>query len=629
MTMKIGGAAGEGIMSAGLTFSKVATRSGYEIYDYVEYPSLVRGGHNVMQVTVGEEPVLAPDTKTDLLVALNRETVDLHKDEVVKNGGILCDSSLEIKGLDSKNGASVLEVPFLGLIKEVGGKPVMKNTAALGAAMGLLGGNLKHLKEMLAEEFADKKPEITELNHKVAEAGYSFVLDKYGDKVKDGLKDRLQEDSHLKRSPNAPSAKVYLRSHKSRTDVQDSRELGDKGVAQSKMVVTGNEAVALGAIAAGMQYAAIYPMTPISNILHTLAPLQKKHGFVYFQPEDEIAAINSAIGASFAGVRAMTATSGGGFCLMTEGLGLAGITEAPLVVVEGMRGAPATGLPTWTEQGDLRFILHAHQGEFPRIVLAPGDAEEAFYLTMKAFNLADKYQCPVIVLVDKYLCEDHQSFEAFDYSDYQVARGELVKEKAGDYRRYKLGESGVSPRSRPGVGNFLLANSDEHDEFGYSEESAENRVAQMDKRMEKLETCRKEDMIEPELFGPAEAEVTLVSWGSNKGAVLEAMKILNHESWNMEHGTKKTERQGSRETKKLKNSVSVNFLHLNWIWPFPAEAVAKYLKKAKRVINVEGNYSGQMAGLIREQTGIEIKEQLLKYDGRPIYWDEIVGKIDS
>jgi 2-oxoglutarate ferredoxin oxidoreductase subunit alpha len=612
-TFKIGGPAGFGIMSAGLTFSKVATRSGYEVYDYVEYPSLIRGGHNVMQTTLDEEPVLAPDTGTDFLVALNRETIELHKGELAEGSGILCDSGLDIKDSGLKEGVNIFQMPFMELIKEVGGKDVMRNTVALGATMGLLGGNMKHLKDLIAEGFADKKPVITELNHKVAEAGYDYVRKNYGGKVTEVLK--------------------------------------DKGVAQSKMVLTGNEAVAMGAVAAGMKFVVIYPMTPISNILHTLAPLQEKYGFVYKQPEDEISAVNMAIGASFTGARAMTATSGGGFCLMTEGLGLAGLTETPLVMVEGMRGAPATGLPTWTEQGDLRFMLHAHQGEFPRIVLAPGDAQEAFELTMRAFNLADKYQCPVIVMVDKYLCENHQSFAAFKYEKYKVNRGEMIREAEEDYRRYKVVKDGVSPRSIPGVGNFLLANSDEHQEYGYSEEAADNRLEQMNKRMRKLMTCAKEDLVAPKVYGPEEAEVTLVSWGSNKGAILTAMRIMNHETWNIERKEEisnlkvqnskpqlkpqkldEKKRRGFGElsdsnTEKQKDYPSVNLLHLNWIWPFPTEAVSKVLGRAKRVIDIEGNYSGQLAGLIREQTGFEIKEQLLKYDGRPIYWEEVVEKI--
>ncbi|TRZ47061.1 2-oxoacid:acceptor oxidoreductase subunit alpha, partial [bacterium] len=241
---------------------------------------------------------------------------------------------------------------------------------------------------------------------------------------------------------------------------------------------SGTDGVTLGAIAAGLQFAAIYPMSPISNILTLLSANQRKYGYIVKQVEDETAAINMGLGASFAGARCLTATSGGGFCLMTEGLGLAGQTETPLVIIEGMRGGPGTGLPTWSEQGDLRMVLHAHQGDFPRIVLAPGDSREAFFLTMKAFNLAEKYQTPVILLVDKNILDDEQTFEEFDYSTYQIDRGKIVLEKNPSYQRYLATEDGVSPRTFPGVGNYLVANSDEHNSMGYSSETVSDRNEQ-------------------------------------------------------------------------------------------------------------------------------------------------------
>ena len=308
-----------------------------------------------------------------------------------------------------------------------------------------------------------------------------------------------------------------------------------------------------------------------------------------------------AIGASFAGARAMTATAGGGFCLMTEGYGLAGITETPLVIIEGMRPGPATGLPTWTDQGDLQFVLHAHQGDFPRIVLAPGDVEEAFHMTMQAFNLADKYQTPVVVMIDKCICESHWSVPAFDYGDYKINRGKLVLKKQKEYARYALNADGISPRALPGTGNHIVANSDEHNEVGYSNEEALNRRQQMEKRMKKLEMCMKEDMPEPMLYGPKDAEVTIVSWGSNKGVILDAMKEL----------------------------PNVNYLHVTWMSPFPTESVKNILKSARKIVSIECNYSGQLMSLISEKTGIKIKSNLLKYDGRPFYPEEIIEKVNS
>lgn len=562
-TFKIGGEAGYGIMSTGLLFSKFAARAGLNIFDYIEYPSIVRGGHNVMQVTVGKGIVRSPLKTTDLLVALNQETIDLHKDELTDGAGVVYDEEKKIDLSSIKQDIEKFAIPFNRMAVEVGGMELMRNTVVFGSVVALLGGDLEEAKGIVAEQFIGKSEVIIDKNKACVEAGFKYALERYQEHVLEIVED------------------------------QDKRE--------PKIVVTANESVALGAIAAGMQFASIYPMTPTSNILHTLAPLQEKFNFVYKQPEDEIAAINQAIGASFAGVRSMVATSGGGFCLMTEGFGLAGMTETPLVIIEGMRGGPATGLPTWTAQGDLRFVLHAHQGDFPRIVLAPGDAEEAFHLTMQAFNLAEKYQTPVVVLLDKHICESHQSFAPFDYKDFKIDRGKFVAKIDKEYKRYALSSDGISPRSIPGLGDHVLANSDEHSEAGFSNEDAANRKQQMAKRMKKLETCAKEEMPVPTLYGPKDADTTIVSWGSNKGAILDALNDLSN----------------------------TNYLHLNWINPFPADIVKKILSKANYLINLECNFSGQMAGLIKEKTGIVIDENFLKYDGRPYYPEEIVKKIKS
>jgi len=560
-TFKIGGEAGFGIMSSGLIFSKAAVRSGFYIFDYVEYPSLIRGGHNVVQISISPKPVRSQRESTDFLVALNQETIDFHKKELTKGAGILYDKEQGSSIKNIKQKVEGFSIPIRRLAIESAGSASMKNTVALGASLYLLGGDIKYLKDLTKELFAKIGEGIVKKNQKAILAGYNYAKEHYKDKIKDVLKPKKKTDP--------------------------------------KIVLSANEAIALGAISAGVQFVAIYPMTPISNILHTLSPLQEKFGFCYQQPEDEISGINMAIGASFAGARSMVATSGGGFCLMTEAYGLAGITETPLVIIEGMRGAPATGLPTWTEQGDLRFLLHAHQGEFPKIILAPGDAEEAFYLTMKAFNLAEKYQTPVVVLVDKYICESHISLPPFDYKNYKIDRGKLVLKKQKNYLRYKIENDGISPRSIPGVGNYFIANSDEHDEVGYSCEESDNRIKQMKKRMKKLITCQESDLIPPRLFGPKQADITLVSWGSNKGPILDALGEFNN----------------------------VNFLHINWINPFPSKIVKNILSKSKHIIDIECNYSGQMAGIIREKTGIEIKDKLLKYDGRPFYPEEIADKI--
>jgi 2-oxoglutarate ferredoxin oxidoreductase subunit alpha len=371
------------------------------------------------------------------------------------------------------------------------------------------------------------------------------------------------------------------------------------------MLMNGNEAIALGAMAAGCKFMAGYPMTPCTPILEYLASKATATGMVVVQPEDEIAAIHMAIGAAFAGVRAMTATSGSGFCLMVEGLGLAGITETPVVIVNGQRPGPAVGLPTRTEQGDLEFVIYAHHGNFPRAVLAPASVEDAFWLTVRAFNLAEKYQLPVILLPDDYIITSYQTVEEFDLSRVTVDRGLLFAgvEGAAEYKRHAVTESGISPRAFPGQeGALVVTDSDEHDEAGHLIEDAKNRKEQVEKRLRKL-TGLKAEIARPKLEGPKDADVTLVGWGSTYGAIREAADIL---------------REGG---------ATVNSLHLTELWPFPAEAVTRALSAARHACVVENNPVGQLSHLIRAETGIEVKKKVLKYDGRPFAPAEIARSV--
>ncbi len=559
-TVKIGGQAGQGVKSAGLMLAKVATRSGYHIYNYTEYPSLIRGGHNIMQINISREEVSTPLQKLDLLIALNPETITLHKEELLPGTAVLFDTQ-DQKEATPAEGVTFLPVPLTELAGKASGNDLSRNTVAVGAAVAFLGGDLQILKNLIAEEFTGKGETVVAVNCQGAEAGFAYITQHFAGNLQKII---------------AP--------------------LPDQS---PKMIVNGNEAVALGAIAGGLQFAAIYPMSPVSGVLQVLADHQEDFGYVYKQPEDEISAINMSIGASFAGARSMTVTSGGGFCLMTEGYGLAGMTETPVVIVEGMRPGPATGLATWSGQGDLQFVLHAHQGDFPRIVLAAGDGQEAFELTRQALNLADKYQTPVVLLIDKNICEDEQSFIPFENSAFEVNRGKFVPEKLPEYQRFALQDDGISPRSIPGSGNFFIGNSYTHNSLGFTTEDPDEATVQMKKRMSKLLTCEKEDMPSPQLFGPREADLTIVSWGSNKGAVLQA----------------------------IKNFPKVNFLHFTWLNPFPAEAVRNILTETNYILDVECNFSGQLANLIREKTGIEIFDRLLKYNGRPIYPEEIEERI--
>ena len=565
VSVKIGGPAGTGVKSVGLMLDKIAARSGYQVCDNVEFPSLIRGGHNVVQVNFSLDEVTSPRLNSDLLIAFDQMTIDLHHNELKKGGGIIFDSDFADVSKVRKD-ISLYGIPLRKIADKAGEKEIFVNIVALSAALQILGGNLETFKKLIEEEYSDKGEKIVEADKKAADLGFEYAVGNY--------KNNLHKYMESVSSFSSPV---------------------------SYMVLNGNEAAALGAISAGMQFAAIYPMSPINNILHVLAANQGKFGYILKQPEDEISAINMAIGASYAGVRSMTATSGGGFSLMTEAYGLAGITETPIVIFDGMRGGPATGLPTWSGQGDLQMVLHSHQDEFPRIVLAPGDVAETYELTIKAFNLADKYQTPVVVLLDKNICENDKTLLFPDITKVKIDRGKFVKKKIDDYLRYKYEDDGVSVRSIPGVGNFFIANSDEHNEEGYSTEEVEDRNKMMEKRMKKLLTCAENDMPNPEVFGPPDADITIVSWSSNKGSILEA----------------------------LKNFSNVNYVHVTWMNPFPVKFLTDVLSKAKHIVDIECNYTGQLANLIREKTGIGIEDRYLKFDGRIIYPEEIIEKLDS
>jgi 2-oxoglutarate/2-oxoacid ferredoxin oxidoreductase subunit alpha len=562
-TLTIGGQAGQGIKAIGLLLGKIATRLGKNVYTYSEYPSLIKGGHNLTQVSISKESVTAPRKSSEFWIALDQNTLNIHLTEFSDGCGIVFDEEKKYDLTRINKNASLFPVPLGKLAKEAGGSYIMSNTVALGAAIALLGADLQVFKDLLLEEFGQKGEQIVKINHLAAERGYNYALEHFAGKKR--------------------------------------IVLNKENTVEKKMVANANDTVALGAIAAGLQFAAIYPMSPISNILHVLAAYQEKFGYIYKQPEDEIAAINMAIGASFAGARSMTATSGGGFSLMVEALGLAAMMEIPLVIIDGMRPGPATGLPTWSGQGDLRFVLHAHQGDFPRIVLAAGDAEEAFRLTMQAFNLADKYQTPVIVLVDKNICEHDQSMPIINIADYEIDRGKFTTKKEEEFERYRLSDDGISLRSVPGSGNFFIGNSYEHTTVGHDSEEIRDINNQMRKRMTKITTCALREDISPKLYGPENADVTIVSWGSNKGSILQA----------------------------LKDFPNVNFLHITWMSPFPGEAIKKILEKSRHIVNLECNYSAALGGLIKENTEIDIKDNFLKYDGRPFFPEEISDKLKS
>lgn len=593
--IKIGGCAGEGIKISGLILGRALTRLGYSIFAYNEYPSLIRGGHNAYQIHASVDKVFSQVKKIDILIALNQETIKLHQSELSSDSLTLYDPG-EFK-LPKGHGPEYAEGKLIGqyipiklieLAKKCGGKPIMANMVSLGAALAFLNLPLTTLKEVIAKTFAGKPKEITDLNQKATEEGKKFI------------KDNNLTSRHAIASP-------------------------DLRLKSKRMVLTGNEAISLGAIAGGLQFFSAYPMTPATSILHYLAGKSKQTGILVKHVEDEVSAINMAVGAGFTGVRSMTATSGGGLCLMAEGISLAGISETPVVIVNAMRPGPGLGMPTWTAQGDLQFVLHIGHDEFPRVVFAPGDAQEAFYLTKTALVLAEKYQLPVFILTDKYLSESDFSPELFASIHQNQRFGFLskIKNKLNNpFKRYQFTKNGVSSRSLPGqAGGIHGCNSYEHDELGYTTEESNNRSMMMDKRMKKLALIKSE-MPEQPIFGDDKAKTSLISWGSNKGPILETLKTLNAKD-------AKTERE-RREIKSRNLSAgrqeTLNYLHLNCLWPFPKEQVKKFIQSAEKTICLECNSTGQLASLIKEQTGLEV-EKLLKYNGRPFFPEEIIEEL--
>lgn len=547
----VGGEAGQGLQSLGFLLAKVFARGGYHIFADQDYESRVRGGHNFFRIRVKDSRVNAIAEPIDILIALNRESIDLHHKELASDGIVIYDG--ENTG-DISGDSSFLSVPLERLSIEKAGNKVMKNTVALGAAMMLVGYDLDLLNTVLTERFGKKG--FADSNIAAAKAGYDYAQAEY---------------------------KGNIRQIK---PISNSR----------RMLLTGNEAVSLGAVTAGCKFMSAYPMTPASSIMEFMAANSKGLGLVMVPAEDEICAINMAIGAAYAGVRAMTATSGSGLCLMVEGIGLSGITETPVVIINGQRPGPCVGLPTRTEQGDLQFVLHAHHGDFPRAILAPSTIEDAFWTTIKAFNWADKYQLPVIVLTDQHLASSYTTVEPFDTTGVTIERGLLFSEndsEPSEYKRHLITKSGISPRAFPGAGHALVVtDADEHDEVGHLIEDAGMRTAQMQKRLRKLFSL-KQELSPPQRYGPKKSDITLIGWGSTYGAIREAVDIL--------HG----------------KDFTVNMFHLNELWPFPKEAVTDALSTAHHSYVIENNATGQLARLIKAETGRDVSGKILKFDGRP------------
>ena len=560
-TVRIGGEAGQGVQTVGELLGEVYARLGYHVFSNQDYESRVRGGHNFYQIRVSNRRVMSSAERMDILVAMDRASIEDDFGSLTTQGLAVLDS--ETLGIKA-DGPRMVDVPFKRLAAEHGGSPVMANTVATGAVLGMLGMGITALEDLLRRHFTKKGDAVVEENLKAARAGYEYA----------------------------------------KANCRECRFMPAEPPNKPKLLINGVEGAACGALSSGLKFYSAYPMTPSTGVMNSIAAKAEKYGVVVEQAEDEIAAINMALGASFAGVRAATGTSGGGFALMVEGLSLAGMTETPIVIFEAMRPGPATGLPTRTEQGDLLFILFAGHGEFPRAVFAPGSPEQAIFLTSKAFEIAEKYQIPAFVILDQYLVDSQWTYDGIDaakliYNDYRLRFDALKALK--DYKRHAYTDSGVTPLAVPGESeHVVVADSDEHDEEGHIIEDAATRIGMVHKRLFNKRDALRAEIAQPMRYGADAPEVVLTGWGSTYGVLKEAVDVLNS--------------SGTRAA----------MLYFNEIYPLPSGDYVGYLMSAKRAVCVEGNATGQFASLIRMHTGFEFSSLITRYDGRPLTVDYIL-----
>lgn len=562
-SIKIGGEAGQGIQTIGDLLAHIFAKAGYYVFTHQDYESRIRGGHNFYQIRFSDRLVTASRREIHLLVALDKESINQHLKELSPYGQVLYDSNhLKERYEDPR----FLDVPLFEIAKERGGSLLTANSVAVGAVMGMVRMPPEIMYELFKKIFSKKGKEIIEANIRAAEGGYEFAK-----------KECLTCDF-----PLVPFE-------------------------ESKYLITGTEAVGIGAISANLKFYAAYPMTPSTGIFNFIAEHAKDFDIVVEQAEDEIAAINMIIGASYAGVRAMTGTSGGGFALMVEGLSLAGMTETPIVIAFAQRPGPATGLPTRTEQGDLLFALFAGHGEFPKIIFAPGSPEQAIYLTNKAFDLAEKYQIISIIMLDQYLADSQWSYLHIDtskltYKNYRL-KGENLQ-KLELYKRHLFTDTGISPLGIPGTSTHLvITDSDEHDEEGHLIEDADIRKKMVEKRLLKKLPLIKKEISPPLIYGVQKPEIILICWGSMYGIVKEVVD-------------------------NLKKYYSISMIHFSEIYPFSEDkAWLNLLKKARAIINIEQNATSQFYKLLRMETGVTIEHHINKYDGRPFLVEELEEEI--
>jgi 2-oxoglutarate ferredoxin oxidoreductase subunit alpha len=565
IVIKLGGESGQGINSIGEVLAKVMKRQGYGIFGYREYPSLIRGGYSSYQLDVAEQPLRSASKECDLLVCLSRLSLRKYL-STVKAGGCIIhvlpkfEATEEEQQLLEKRNISLQFIDAENTVHDKGGKPIMINTYMTGVLCQILGLPLAKVEELLTEQFA-KKPQVLEQNIAFLRLGAEL---QQADLPKLSLPDKTSADR----------ADDYL--------------------------LTGNHAFVLGAVQAGVRAYFAYPMTPSSSILTFAAASYHQTGMLVKQIEDEISVAQFALGAMHMGTRALVATSGGGFDLMTESLSMSGITEIPFVCIIGQRPGPATGLPTWTATGDLNLAVYAGHGEYVRLVLAASDPESCVRLVGEAFNLAEKYQIPVLILSEKMIAESlyavNEFPKALPIERHLVADDQLATTQSTD--RYKDSETGVSPRWLPGQSPAVFdANSDEHTGDGSLTEEADPVQVMMDKRLRKTSHLLAE-LPEPELFGPAEADITFVGWGSVKGVMLDSMN-------------------------ERTDGPTFQYLHYEYMFPVKTEKFLQTVKNAKRVVLIENNAFGQLGALLTQHTGYQFTEKFLKYNGRPFFIEDI------
>lgn len=561
LAWKVGGQQGEGIESTGEIFSMAMNRLGYYLYGYRHFSSRIKGGHTNNKITVRPTEVRIIPDDLDILVAFDQETIDVNYKELTENGIILADAKFEpVEPEDSK--APVIAIPFTTIASELG-TSLMKNMVAIGASAALLKLDKSVFEAVVKEIFAKKGEEVVAKNMLAIEHGYAQLLEL---------------------APEKEGAYAL-----------------EPADGQRRLYMIGNDAIALGALAAGVRFMAAYPITPASEIMEYLIKKLPLFGGTVIQTEDEIAAATMAIGSNYGGVRAFTASAGPGLSLMMEAIGLSGMTEQPLVIVDTQRGGPSTGLPTKQEQSDLMQMIYGTHGEIPKVVIAPSTGTEAFYDTIQAFNIAEELQCPVIILSDLQLSLGKQTVEPFDYDSIQVTRGKLLSgdsvpeaEEKSYFKRYEVTEDGISPRVLPGMKHAIHhVTGVEHDETGKPSEAAGNRKKQMDKRMKKLENIR----FDQPVYANApheEADILLVGFNSTRGVLEELQRSLNNQG------------------------ITTNHAHIRLIHPFPAEEMMNYVQSAKKVLVVENNATGQLASILKMNVGGHQKIQsVLRYDGTP------------